>query len=143
LSLTEFGRLPPRNIASTKQHLFDAARVTTFCACTGACAREIPYASVASWTGLEVVGWTERRCDPRNRRAQVLALTESAKPVVERAWEMGRNSSTEALKGATHDELHPLMDLLERVHANLWALAAEPVPAWRQGLHRNSLRTVG
>jgi hypothetical protein len=35
------------------------------------------------------------------------------------------------------------MDLLERVRANLLALAAEPVPAWRRGLRRNSLRTVG
>jgi hypothetical protein len=76
-------------------------------------------------------------------RARKLALTESAKPVVERAWEMGRDTSTEALKGVTNDELHLLMDLLERVRANLLALAAEPVPAWRRGLRRrNSLRTV-
>ena len=51
--------------------------------------------------------------------------------------------STEALNGATHDELHLLMELLERARANLLALAAEPVPAWCRGLRRNSLRTVG
>jgi hypothetical protein len=35
----------------------------------------------------------------------------------------------------TNDELHLLMDVLKRVHANflaLEALAREPVPAWRQ-----------
>jgi hypothetical protein len=41
---------------------------------------------------------------------------------------------TEALKGITSEELHLRMDLLERVHANLLALEAEPVPAWRQCL---------
>jgi DNA-binding MarR family transcriptional regulator len=92
---------------------------------------------------LEVVGWTERRSDPRDRRAHVLVLTQSAKPVVERAWEMGRDTSAEALKGVTSDELHLLMDLLVRVHANLLALEVEPAPAWRRGLRRNSLRTVG
>jgi MarR family transcriptional regulator, transcriptional regulator for hemolysin len=92
---------------------------------------------------LEVVGWAERRSDPRDRRAHVLALTRSAKPVVERAREMGRDTSTEALKGITSDELHLLMDLLERVRANLLALEAKPVPAWRRGLRRKSLRTVG
>ena len=92
---------------------------------------------------MQVVGWAERRSDPQDREAHVVSLTESAKPVVERAWEMGRDTSTEALKGVTNDELPLLMDLLERVRANLLALAAEPVPAWRQGPRRNSLRTVG
>lgn len=91
---------------------------------------------------LEVVGWTERRSDPRDRRAHVLALTDSAKPVVERASEMGRDTTTEALKGFTSDELHLLTDLLKRVHANLLALAAGPVPAWRQGLRRKNPRTT-
>ena len=36
-----------------------------------------------------------------------------------------RDTSTEALKGVTNDELPLLMDLLERVRANLLALAAE------------------
>ena len=54
-----------------------------------------------------------------------------------------RDTSTEALQGVTNDELHLLMDLLERVRANLLALAAEPVPAWRRSLRRNSPRTVG
>jgi DNA-binding MarR family transcriptional regulator len=94
---------------------------------------------------LEAVGWAERRSDPQDRRAHSLAITESAKPVVQSIWQIVRNTNTEALQGFTSDELHLLMDLLERVHANLWALQArdpEPVPAWRQCLRRGSLRTV-
>jgi MarR family transcriptional regulator for hemolysin len=94
---------------------------------------------------LEAVAWAERRSDPQDRRAHVLAITESAKPVVERVWEIVQDTNTEALKGVTSDELYLLMDVLERVRANflaLDALAPEPVPAWRQYLRRKSLRTV-
>jgi MarR family transcriptional regulator, transcriptional regulator for hemolysin len=87
---------------------------------------------------LETAGLAERRSDGHDRKTQRLGITERAKPVVERVWEIGRNTSTEGLKGVTSDELHLLMDLLERVHANLLALAAEPVPAWRQGLRRKN-----
>ena len=93
---------------------------------------------------LEVVGWAERHSDPQDRETHVLALTQSAKPVVERTREMGRDTSTEALKGVTHEELHLLMDLLERVRANLLALEAEArAGVAHRGLRRNSLRTVG
>ena len=94
---------------------------------------------------LEAVGWAERRSDPHDRRAHSLAITESAKPVVQSIWQIVRNTNTEALRGLTSDELHLLMNLLARVHANLLALEGrdpEPVPAWRQCLRRGSLRTV-
>jgi MarR family transcriptional regulator for hemolysin len=94
---------------------------------------------------LEAVGWAERRSNPHDRRAHVLAITESARPVVERVWEIVRETSTEALRGVTSDELHLLLDVLERVHANLSALEAhapEPVPAGHQWLASKSLTTV-
>jgi MarR family transcriptional regulator, transcriptional regulator for hemolysin len=94
---------------------------------------------------LEAVGWAERRSDPHDRRAHVLAITESAKPVVERVWEIVRETSTEALMGVGSDELLLLLDVLERVHANLLALEAltpEPVPARHQWQARKSLRIV-
>jgi MarR family transcriptional regulator, transcriptional regulator for hemolysin len=81
---------------------------------------------------LEAVGWAQRRSDPQDRRAHVLAITENAKPVVERVWEIIQDTNTEALKGVTNDEFHLLMDVLKRVHANslaLEALAPGPVPA--------------
>jgi MarR family transcriptional regulator for hemolysin len=93
---------------------------------------------------LEEVGWAERHWDPQDRRAHVLAITESAKPVVEHIWEIVGDTNTEALQGLTSDELNLLMVVLERVHTNLLALEApapEPVPAWRQCLRRRSLRT--
>jgi MarR family transcriptional regulator, transcriptional regulator for hemolysin len=94
---------------------------------------------------LEAVGWADRRSDPQDRRAHVLAITESAKPIVERVWAIVRETSAEALKGVTSDELHLLLDVLERVHTNLLALdalAPEPVPALHRYLRRKSLRTV-
>jgi MarR family transcriptional regulator for hemolysin len=94
---------------------------------------------------LEAVGWAERRPDPQDRRAHLLAITESAKPVVQSIWQIVRNTNTEALRGLTSDELHLLMSLLAHVHANLLALEArdpQPVPAWRQCLRRGTLRIV-
>jgi MarR family transcriptional regulator for hemolysin len=79
---------------------------------------------------MEAVGWAERRSDPYDRRAHVVAITESGKPVVQRIRHVVRETNTEALKGLASNELHRLTELLERVHANLLALeplAAEPV----------------
>jgi DNA-binding MarR family transcriptional regulator len=71
---------------------------------------------------LEAVGWAERRSDPRDRRAHLLAISESARPVVQSIWQIVENTNTEALKGFASDELHLLTALVERVHANLLAL---------------------
>jgi MarR family transcriptional regulator for hemolysin len=94
---------------------------------------------------LEEADWAERRSDPQDRRAHVLAIPESAKPVVQRIWEIVGDTNAEALKGLTSNELHLLTDLLDRVHANLLALKAldaESIPARRPCLGRKSLRTV-
>jgi MarR family transcriptional regulator, transcriptional regulator for hemolysin len=71
---------------------------------------------------LEADGWAERRSDPQDRRAHLLAITESAKPVVQRIWRVVSETNTEALKELTSVELEMLTQLLERVHANLSAL---------------------
>jgi DNA-binding MarR family transcriptional regulator len=92
---------------------------------------------------LETVGWAARRADPHARKPQLLVITERAKPVIECVLEMDRDTSDEALRALTDEELNVLMDLLERVHANLLALVAEPVPAWRQGVRRKNLRILG
>jgi MarR family transcriptional regulator for hemolysin len=94
---------------------------------------------------LEEVAWAERRSDPRDRRAHVLAIPESAKPVVQLIWQIVGDTNAEALRGLTSNELHLLADLLDRVHGNLSALEAldsESIPARRQCPRRKSLRTV-
>ena len=93
---------------------------------------------------LEAVGWAERRPDPQDRRAHLLAITESAKPVIQSILQIVRNTNAEALQGFSSDEVRLLTDLLERVHGNLLALKAhdpQPMPAWRH-CRRGSLRTA-
>ena len=78
---------------------------------------------------MEAVGWAERRSHPRDRRAHSLAMTERAKVVVERIWEVINETHADALRGLTSAELETLMELLGRVHANLLApkpLATKP-----------------
>jgi DNA-binding MarR family transcriptional regulator len=71
---------------------------------------------------LEAGGWAERRPDPQDRRAHLLTITESAKPVVERIWHVVSKTNAEALNGLALRDLPLLMELLARVHANLVAL---------------------
>jgi DNA-binding MarR family transcriptional regulator len=93
---------------------------------------------------MEAVGWAERRSDPHDRRSHLLAITESAEPVVQRIWRVVSKTNAEALKGFATDELELLADLLERVHANL--LALEPLDPQsaerRQCLRRRRLRSA-
>ena len=74
---------------------------------------------------IEADGWAVRRLNPQDRRARSLAITESAKPIVRRIWNIVSETNSEALKGLGGDELEMLTRLLERVHANL--LDLEPV----------------
>jgi MarR family transcriptional regulator for hemolysin len=71
---------------------------------------------------LEAGGWAERRPDPQDRRAHVLTITESAKPVVQRIWHVVSKTNAEALNGLAIRDLPLLTELLARVHANLVAL---------------------
>jgi MarR family transcriptional regulator, transcriptional regulator for hemolysin len=78
---------------------------------------------------MEAGGWAERRSHPRDRRAHSLAMTESAKAVLQSISVVIDETHADALKGFTGDELETLMELLRRVHANLSAtppLAAQP-----------------
>ena len=79
---------------------------------------------------MEADGWVQRRCDPEDRRARGLAVTEKAKPIVERIWSLVGETRAEALEGLSAQERTGLVDLLERVHQNL--LALKPLPAQPQ-----------
>lgn len=68
---------------------------------------------------MEADGWVQRRSDPVDRRARCLAVTENAKPIVERIWRLVEQTRGEALAGLASHERTALVDLLERVHQNL------------------------
>lgn len=71
---------------------------------------------------LEAGGWAERRRDPQDRRAHLLTITESAKPVVQRIWHVVSRTNAEALNGLALRDPPLLLESLARVHANLVAL---------------------
>ena len=68
---------------------------------------------------MEQAGWIERRPDPTDRRARLLYMTEKAKPVFERILEVAYEVRQEALAGLAPSERDQLLDLLQRVRANL------------------------
>jgi DNA-binding MarR family transcriptional regulator len=78
---------------------------------------------------MEAGGWAERRSHPRDRRAHSLAMTDSAKAVLESIGVVINETHADALRGFTSDEFETLMELLRRVHANL--SAAQPLDAER------------
>jgi MarR family transcriptional regulator, transcriptional regulator for hemolysin len=75
---------------------------------------------------MEADGWVQRRSDPEDRRARSLILTEKAKPILDRIWQLADETRAEALEGLSPDERTALVELLERVHENL--LALKPLP---------------
>lgn len=74
---------------------------------------------------MEADGTIERRPDPTDRRARSLYLTARASPVLDQIWQMAAQTRAEALSGLSADERNTLLNLLERVHANL--LGLEPI----------------
>jgi MarR family transcriptional regulator for hemolysin len=68
---------------------------------------------------LEAAGWVERRRDPRDRRAHLLSVTESARPVVRRIWGVLKKTNAEAFNGLPLHDRFLLMGILTRAHANL------------------------
>lgn len=72
---------------------------------------------------MEQAGWVERRADPGDRRARLLYITEKAKPVLDRIFEVAAEVRGEALAGLSGGERDGLQASLERVRANLRGLA--------------------
>jgi DNA-binding MarR family transcriptional regulator len=71
---------------------------------------------------MEKDRWIERRADPDDRRARRLYLQAAATPILEQIWKMVDHSRTEAMAGLGAADQKLLIDLLERVRANLTAL---------------------
>jgi MarR family transcriptional regulator, transcriptional regulator for hemolysin len=68
---------------------------------------------------MEDAGWIERRPDPADRRARRLYLTDKARPILGRIWDVANETRDEALARLTATERGQLIDLLCRVHATL------------------------
>jgi len=72
---------------------------------------------------MEADGWVQRRFDPTDRRAHTLWLTPKSKPVLEHIARLITETRAETLHGLSNEERAKLIELLERVHANLSSLA--------------------
>jgi MarR family transcriptional regulator, transcriptional regulator for hemolysin len=73
---------------------------------------------------MEQAGWVERRPDPGDRRARLLYITDKAKPVLDRIFDVASEVRGEALAGLLPAERDGLVALLERVRTNLRGLAS-------------------
>ncbi|HEV2443610.1 MAG TPA: MarR family transcriptional regulator [Steroidobacteraceae bacterium] len=71
---------------------------------------------------MEADGWVQRRFDPADRRAHTLWLTPKGKPVLEHIAHLIAETRAETLHGLSNEERGKLIELLERVHANLASL---------------------
>jgi len=74
---------------------------------------------------MEESGWIERRPDPADRRARRLFLTDKARPVLDRIWDVATRTQDEAFIRLSPDDADRLIALLRRVHGTL----AERIPA--------------
>src|SRR6201986_4324165 len=68
---------------------------------------------------MQEAGWIERRPDPTDRRARRLFLTEKARPVLGRIWDVATETQDQVLAALTPDEAEQLIDLLRRAHGPL------------------------
>ena len=74
---------------------------------------------------LQAAGLVSRRPDPRDRRANLLELTDAARPVLERIFQVGQDVFIEAQAGLSQQDVDRLMQLLVHVKGNLTASAEE------------------
>jgi MarR family transcriptional regulator, transcriptional regulator for hemolysin len=85
---------------------------------------------------MEADGWVQRCFDPADRRAHTLWLTSKAKPMLDDIAQLIADTRTEALQGLSSEERSKLLELLERVHANLSSLP--PIAAEKSQPARSS-----
>lgn len=76
---------------------------------------------------MEESGWIERRPDPADRRARRLFLTDKARPVLDRIWDVATKTQNEAFVRLSPEDAVRLINLLHTVHGTL----AERLPVSR------------
>lgn len=84
-----------------------------------------PMTLVRTLDKMEGDGLLERRPDAADRRAYRLHLKPASKPALEEIVRMGDRARSEVLAGLNNEERLQLLDLLERVLANLNALVSK------------------
>src|SRR5271155_2311373 len=68
---------------------------------------------------MQEAGWIERRPDPTDRRARRLFLTDKARPILGRIWDVASETQDQVLAALSPGEAETLTDLLCRVHTPL------------------------
>jgi MarR family transcriptional regulator for hemolysin len=68
---------------------------------------------------MQEAGWIERRPDPDDRRARRLFLTDKARPILGRVWDVAGETQDQILAALSPDEADQLIELLRRVHGPL------------------------
>ncbi len=68
---------------------------------------------------MEESGWIVRRPDPADRRARRLFLTDKARPVLDRIWDVATKTQNEAFVHLSPDDANRLINLLHKVHGTL------------------------
>jgi MarR family transcriptional regulator for hemolysin len=68
---------------------------------------------------MQEAGWIERRPDPTDRRARRLYLTDKARPILGRIWDVSSETQDQILASLSPVESEQLIDLLRRVHGSL------------------------
>jgi MarR family transcriptional regulator, transcriptional regulator for hemolysin len=86
-----------------------------------------PMTLVRQLDRMEAEGWIERRPDPGDRRARRLVLTEKARPILARIFELSAEIRREAFSNLSDEEGRELIELLRRVHVGLSEPAAAPL----------------
>jgi len=91
-----------------------------------------PMAMVRIIDRMEIDGLLERRPDPVDRRVRRLYLTQKSKPTLDEIWRLGDLTRAETFAGISQSERDVFLDVLARLHSNLYQLEdppAEVVPA--------------
>lgn len=68
---------------------------------------------------MQEAGWIERRPDPTDRRARRLFLTDKARPVLSRIWDVATETQDQILAALSPGDADRLIELLRRVQSTL------------------------
>jgi MarR family transcriptional regulator, transcriptional regulator for hemolysin len=74
---------------------------------------------------LEELGYVQRKPDPGDRRAYVLALTPKVRPMLERIYDLAGKVYDEALAGLSKADTARLLEQLSQMKGNLLSRTAE------------------